>query len=68
MKDQQSLQQVEKEILVVEKMISQLEQLLQLYYDINYFEDVFPTMRDIETYKKELQKLIKAKDKIIDLN
>jgi ribosome maturation factor RimP len=68
MKDQRSLQQVEKEILVVEFMIQQMHQCLEIFHDAKLYDEFQVTLKDIESCKEELKKLIRAKDKIIDLN
>lgn len=63
MQEQQSDQQLENKIRFVEKMIKQLEQCLELYYDNMLFDEILATRMDIETCKIELQKLINQREK-----
>jgi hypothetical protein len=53
---------IDRDIEVVETIITQLKTCLKIYYKAKMFDEFEVTLKDIETCKKELQKLIIAKD------
>jgi hypothetical protein len=68
MKDQQSLQNLRKEVIVIEYMIQQMHQCLEIFHEGKLSDDFNETLKDIERFKKEKKRLIQEIDKIIDFN
>jgi hypothetical protein len=57
---------LEKEIQVVETLISQLKKCMAIYHKNKKYEEIKATLRDLKICKQELERLILAKEAIIE--
>jgi hypothetical protein len=64
----QSQQLLEKEIKVVEHMIDQLNQLIDIYAKNEMYDEFTTTLKDIQTCKRELKKLIAKRTVALDVD
>ena len=58
--------QLEREIQVVETILCQLNKCLAIYYKQKLYDEFRVTIKDIQTVKEELKRLIAAKEAEIE--
>lgn len=61
-------QQLEREIQVVEHMIGQLNQLMDIYAKNEMYDEFKNNLRDIQTCKRELKRLIAKRTVELDVD
>jgi seryl-tRNA(Sec) selenium transferase len=67
MKASQS-RQLEREIEVVKHIIDQLNQCLEIYHDAKLHDEFTTTLKDIQTCKRELKRLIAKRTVELDVD